>query len=359
MAEVPGAVEDEKASPLRPNRPRRLTGIRLGLYVIGWLVVAGLGLLALLRVVAWDDVEILMVFNALYLTIYLPAWLVAAVALITRRWWLGGAALVVVAAQVAFALPEFTAATPLPAWTRTAATATSIRVFDANLDSGYELYPGYQQAIQRYDPDLITFEEFSGNGAPGFPGGAIQTMKDSGLLTKYRYYCSEPDFGATGFMLASRIRVTGCQFKTVQWNGQGMYYMVEATMWLPSGPIPVRVFHTLAPLPSSWTETRSALAAADRMVKATGASHMLMIGDFNSSWGNRGFRKLLGDGLTDGAAARGQALDFTWPNGAIVPPFVRIDHVLTGSHLAVTKITTHQGFGSDHKYVEATVAIQK
>ncbi|HEX3752597.1 MAG TPA: endonuclease/exonuclease/phosphatase family protein [Streptosporangiaceae bacterium] len=355
MPEVTGAVEDEKASPLRPRR-RRLTGVRLGLYVIGWLVVAGLGLLALLRVVAWDDAEILMVFDALYLTIYLPAWVVAAVALIARRWWLGGAALVVVAAQVAFALPELTAATPLPAWTR---NATTIRVFDANLDSGYQLYPGYQQAIKQYDPDLITFEEFSGDGAPGFPGGAIQTMQNTGLLNKYRYYCSEPDFGATGFMLASRIRVTGCQFKTVQWNGQGMYYLVEATMWLPSGPIPVRVLHTLAPLPSSWTETRSALAAADRMVKATGASHMLMIGDFNSSWGNRGFRRLLGDGLTDGAAARGQAFDFTWPNGAIVPPFVRIDHVLTGSHLAVTKISAHQGFGSDHKYLETTVAIQR
>ena len=278
--------------------------------------------------VAWDDAEILMVFNALYLTIYLPAWVVAAVALIARRWWLGGAALVIVAAQVAFALPELTAATSLPSWTR---TATTIRVFDANLDSGYELYPGYQQAIKQYDPDLITFEEFSGNGAPGFPGGAIQTMRNTGLLAKYHYYCSEPDFGATGFMLASRIRVTGCQFKTVQWDGQGMYYLVEATMWLPSGPIPVRVFHTLAPLPSSWTQTRSALAAADRMVRATGPAHMLLLGDFNSSWGNRGFVKLLGDGLTDGAAARGQALDMTWPNGAIVPPFVRIDHVLTGS----------------------------
>jgi endonuclease/exonuclease/phosphatase family metal-dependent hydrolase len=355
MPEVPGAVETEKASPLRP-RPRRPTGIRLGLYVIGWLIVAGLGLLALLRVVAWDDAEILMVFDALYLTIYLPAWVVAAVALIARRWWLGGAALVIVAAQVAFALPELTAATSLPSWTR---TATTIRVFDANLDSGYELYPGYQQAIKQYDPDLITFEEFSGDGAPGFPGGAIQTMRNTGLLAEYHYYCSEPDFGATGFMLASRIRVTGCRFKTVRWDGQGMYYLVEATMWLPSGPIPVRVFHTLAPLPSSWTETRSALAAADRMVKATGPAHMLLVGDFNSSWGNRGFVRLLGDGLTDGAAARGQALDMTWPNGAIVPPFVRIDHVLTGSDLAVTKISAHQGFGSDHKYLEATVAIRR
>jgi endonuclease/exonuclease/phosphatase family metal-dependent hydrolase len=358
MAELPGAVEAETADPSRPRR-RRPTGFGLLLLVVGWLIVAGLAVLALLRLVAWDDAEILMVFNALYLTIYLPAWVVAAVALITRRWWLGGAALVIVAAQVAFALPELTASTPLPAWTKSAATATTIRVFDANLDSGYELYPGYREAIQQYDPDLITFEEFSGNGAPGFPGGAIETMKNTGLLAKYPYYCSEPDFGATGFMLASRIRVTGCQFKTVQWNGQGMYYLVEATMWLPSGPIPVRVFHTLAPLPSSWTETRSALAAADPMVRDTGASHMLMIGDFNSSWGNRGFRRLLGDGLTDAAAARGQAFDFTWPNGAIVPPFVRIDHVLTGSQLAVTKITTHAGFGSDHKYLEATVAIRR
>ena len=355
MPELPSAVEADQADSLRPRR-RRLTGIRLGLYVIGWLIVAGLGLLALLRIVAWDDAEILIVFNALYLTIYLRAWAVAAVALIARRWWLGGAALVIVAAQVAFALPELTAASPLPAWTK---TATTIRVFDANLDSGYELYPGYQQAIKQYDPDLITFEEFSGDGAPGFPGGAIQTMQNTGLLAKYHYYCSEPDFGATGFMLASRIRVTGCRFKTVQWHGQGIYYLVEATMWLPSGPIPVRVFHTLAPLPSSWTQTRSALAAASRMVKATGPTHMLLLGDFNSSWGNRGFVKLLGDGLTDGAAARGQALDMTWPNGAIVPPFVRIDHVLTGSDLAVTTISAHQGFGSDHKYLEATVAIRR
>jgi endonuclease/exonuclease/phosphatase family metal-dependent hydrolase len=231
-----------------------------------------------------------------------------------------------------------------------------VRVFDANLDSGWALYPGYLQAIKQDNPDLITFEEFSGGGPSG---GALQTMKASGLLTRYRYYCSEPAFGATGFMLASRLRLTGCQFKTVQWDGQGIYYLVEATLWSPSGPIPVRMFHNLAPLPSSWTETRSALAAADRMVRATGPAHMLLVGDFNSSWGNRGFVKLLGDGLTDGAAARGQALDMTWPNGAVVPPFVRIDHVLTGSDLAVTKISAHQGFGSDHKYLEATVAIRR
>ena len=49
----------------------------------------------------------------------------------------------------------------------------------------------------------------------------------------------------------------------------------------------------------------------------------------------------------------------TWPNGALVPPFVRIDHVLTGTHLAVTQITTGPGSGSDHRYLLATIAIQR
>jgi endonuclease/exonuclease/phosphatase (EEP) superfamily protein YafD len=254
---------------------------------------------------------------------------------------------VIVAAQVVFALPELTAAAPLPAWAGHAAT---IRVFDANLDTGRALYPGYVRAIEQDNPDVISFEEYS--------PGADQSIADSGALARYPYRCSSPNWDAAGLLLASRVRLTGCQFESVPWDGQAYNYLVEATLWSPSGPIPIRLFHDLAPLPSSARETKETLAAAARKVQATGTSHMLMLGDFNSSWGNRGFVRLLHEGLTDGAAARGQALDMTWPNGAVLPPFVRIDHVLTGSSLAVTRITAHQGFGSDHKYLEATVAIR-
>jgi endonuclease/exonuclease/phosphatase (EEP) superfamily protein YafD len=48
----------------------------------------------------------------------------------------------------------------------------------------------------------------------------------------------------------------------------------------------------------------------------------------------------------------------TWPNGAVLPPFVRIDHVLTGARLAVVEIAAKSGFGSDHRYLIATVAIR-
>ena len=84
-----------------------------------------------------------------------------------------------------------------------------------------------------------------------------------------------------------------------------------------------------------------------------------MVGDLNASWGNQAFNALLGHGMIDGAAARGAALDMTWPNDAIVPTFVRIDHVLTGSSLAVVRIGTGPGFGSDHRSLSAVVAVRR
>jgi endonuclease/exonuclease/phosphatase (EEP) superfamily protein YafD len=139
----------------------------------------------------------------------------------------------------------------------------------------------------------------------------------------------------------------------------GLPYMVEATLTTPAGPVALRLAHTLAPFPGSAGEWRAVLAQVDQAVSASTDGRMLLIGDFNATWGNKGFNYLVHHGLADGAAARGKALDMSWPNGAIVPAFVRIDHVLTGKQLAVTGITTKPGFGSDHRYVDATVAIQK
>ena len=292
----------------------------VGLLVVGWLIVAVLGLVALLRLVAWDSVEPLIVLNALTLVVYLPAWVVAVGALIARRWWLAAAAVVIVVAQVAFVVPELLAAAPVPAWAR---HAPVVRVFDANIDKSFRFQAGYVRAIEQDRPDLITLEEFTPS--------ALQAMAASGVLARFPYRCAAPAYGATGFLVASRLRLTGCQVQTVLWDGQRTPYMVEATLWSPGGPVALRLVHTLAPFPAYWREWSAALAAVDQSVRASGDSRMLMVGDFNATWGNSGFAALLHDGLTDGAAARGKATDMTWPNGAIVPPFVRIDHVLTGT----------------------------
>ena len=59
--------------------------MRVGLLVVGWLIVAVLGLVALLRLVAWDSIEPLIVLDALTPIVYLPAWVVAIGALIVRH----------------------------------------------------------------------------------------------------------------------------------------------------------------------------------------------------------------------------------------------------------------------------------
>ncbi len=319
----------------------------LGLLVLGWLIVAVLGLVALLRLVAWDAIEPLVVLDALTLIIYLPAWVVAAGALIARRWWLAAAAVVIVAAQMVFVAPEFLAAAAVPSWAR---NAPVVRVFDANIDKALDFEAGYVRAIEEDRPDLVTLEEFT--------PPALANMESAGVLSSFPYRCAAPAYGANGFLIASRRRLTGCWVQTVYWDGSWTPYMVEATLWSPGGPVALRVVHTLAPLTASWREWSSALAAVGRSVRASGDGRMLMVGDFNATWGNSGFVALLHDGLTDGAAARGDAADMTWPNGAVVPPFVRIDHVLTGTRLAVTEIAAKPGFGSDHRYLIATVAIR-
>ena len=345
VIEAPAPPRTPSSSRYR-HRRQRPSLFRAGLLVVGWFIVAVLGLIALLRVVAWDSIEPLIVVNALNAIVYVPAWIVAVGALVARRWWLAVAAGVIIAAQVAFVAPELSAANPVPSWAR---HAQVVRVFDANIDKSLQFEPGYVRAIDRDRPDLMTFEEFT--------PPALKSMEASGVLADFPYRCEDPAYGATGFMIASRLRLTGCQVRTVPWDGEPTPYMVQATLSATSGPVALRLVHTLAPFPAFWHEWTAALAAISQSVRASRHGRMLMVGDFNATWGNRGFVTLLNDGLTDGAAARGEATEMTWPNGAVVPPFTRIDHVLTGAHLAVTEIGANHGFGSDHRYLVAVVAI--
>jgi len=90
MPKATQTVEAGEGYPPRPNRARAV--VQVGLLVMGWLIVAALGLVALLRLVAWDSLQPLIVLDALTQVVYLPAWVVAVGALIMRRWWLALAA---------------------------------------------------------------------------------------------------------------------------------------------------------------------------------------------------------------------------------------------------------------------------
>jgi endonuclease/exonuclease/phosphatase (EEP) superfamily protein YafD len=263
-------------------------------------------------------------------------------ALVWRRWFLGALAVAVAVAQLVFVLPELTAAEPLPAG---ALGAPSLRLFDANvLDRNTEM-PAYAAQIRQFRPDLVTLEEASPLDA--------QELGALGAFRGLPYQVRVALVGPAAFVVASRYPLRGRVVDRVDRSP----YLVRTEIVLPSGPLAVWVVHTSAPVDPDWQRWSVELAGVDAALRAARPRPLLMVGDFNATWGNRGFRAIVDDGLTDAAAARGRALDMTWPQHRVVPPFVRIDHVLTAGALAVTTIATHTGPGSDHRDLTATVAV--
>ena len=140
----------------------------------------------------------------------------------------------------------------------------------------------------------------------------------------------------------------------------GLPLIVKSTVHLPSGPQELWVVHTIGPVARSFHTWRGQVAEINRQVRLRGPAGLLLVGDFNSTWNNQGFRQILAAGMTDGAAARARPFEMTWSQTKpIIPPVVRIDHVLTGPGVEVTTIATGNGPGSDHRDVQATVAFHR
>jgi endonuclease/exonuclease/phosphatase (EEP) superfamily protein YafD len=313
--------------------------------VVLWIVVAALIVVAAMRLLAWDALEPFAILNDVTAFVYLPAWIVAAVALVWWRPVLLAVSILVVVAQVAFMLPELTAAQSVPSW---AASAPSFRLLQANV---YFLNPsmaGYAAQIKAERPDLITMEE-------AVPNLVAQLTQDGGLAgLPYREYIQRDDSKA--LLVASKYPLSG---DNVVYDDH-LPLITQTTVHLPSGPQPLWVVHTTAPLPSTFAQWRGQLALVGRLLRTRGPNGLLMVGDFNATWGSQGFRAILDAGMTDAGAARGMWFDMTWSQlERPLPPLVRIDHVLTGSGVAVTAIRTGPGPGSDHRDLLAQVAVRR
>ncbi len=132
---------------------------------------------------------------------------------------------------------------------------------------------------------------------------------------------------------------------------------LRATIDVAGRPVRLYAVHVVSPFGGSreaWIRETASVGEALAAEKGP----VLVAGDFNATWGNRPFRRLLELGLTDAAAARGAPLHMTWPrNLRLVPAMARIDHVLTTDGLTVTRIRSGTGRGSDHRPLLADVAL--
>jgi endonuclease/exonuclease/phosphatase (EEP) superfamily protein YafD len=313
---------------------------------LGWLVLAVLALVVLARAAAWDEWRSFADVDAAVEVLFLPAWLVLFGALLRRRWWLAGAAVLLCAAQVVYVAPEVAASTPVPAG---AWSEPSIRLFDANVQQDNLSMAGYIVQLRSYRPDVVALEETK-------PWDWTQ-LTSSGVLRRLPYRFTVTCCGSRGFIVASRYPLGHGTVTYVD----GLAYLIRFSLAVPEGTVPFWVVHTTAPFNTgwnNWNQWNQELEGVQRQLVRLHPRPLLMVGDFNASWGNRGFRAILTTGVTDAAAARGQPFDFTWTQRwAPLPPLIRIDHVITAGDITVTSITTHPGPGSGHRDITATVAI--
>jgi endonuclease/exonuclease/phosphatase (EEP) superfamily protein YafD len=310
---------------------------------IGWLVVGALALVVGARIVAWDRWRWFADLDAAIEVLFLPAWLVLMGALFAKRWGLAVAALAICVAQVIYVAPEVLASTPLPAGLRMLPT---LRLFDANVYQRNYSMAGYVRQMNSDQPDLVTLEETE--------TWDQQQFDVSPTFKRLRYHYSEQCCGSRGFIVASRFPLGHGTISKVD----GLPYMVRFKLSISGRPINLWVVHTTAPVNPNWNMWNQELDGVSRQLMADHPRPLLMVGDFNASWGNRGFRAILSTGLTDAAAARGEPFDFTWSQLLpLLPPLIRIDHVLTGGDLTVTSMSTHPGPGSEHRDITAIVAI--
>jgi endonuclease/exonuclease/phosphatase (EEP) superfamily protein YafD len=320
------------------------TGIRL----LGWAVVAVLGLLALARVVAWDarSPALLGVYGLGPLP-YLGALPVALVALARRHVRLGGVALAVAAVVLPTGLPEVAARTALPAGAR---TAPHLRVLSWNLYEGNSSPAGIDRVVRQADADLVVLQEISTTNLPA--------LQESAALAGYPYRFTTPQPAAFGSGIWSRLPLEGAG----EFDVAGLP-MTRAQVITPGGPVRLVNVHTLSPV------TKDGLDLWPRQLRILGEEArrpgppIMLAGDFNATWGHHPFRSLLATGLDDAAAARGDPWSPTWPArlSRLPRPLLRLDHLLTGPGLVATSYATGGSGGpggSDHRSIVADVAVQ-
>lgn len=305
--------------------------------LVAWAGVAAVGVVMLTQAVGWNGSRLVAVLQSL--TPYgIPVVLtIAAVGLWQRREALAATgALVGVGAFLLSAPLVLPASQPDPA-----DGAISIRVASVNLLYQNPTVEAAADELLAVDPDVIVFSEFTREHE--------RSLLTHPLADRYAHQLNRDGRYAHGMAMWTKLEIAEAA------SPERDSRTVDATLSTPDGP--VRVFAVHPPTPvfdfDAWEDELDEIG--DSASAATEPT--LVIGDFNASYWHPAFRDLLGLGLTDAHIAQGSGWSTSWPTDKVVPPFVRLDHALTGNGLVSTAVDDFRVPGSDHAGFVVTVTL--
>jgi len=303
--------------------------------LIGWGVVASVGLVMITQAFGWDGTRVVSTLQSL--TPYgIPLVVIAAGAAV----WLERDALAATAACVG--LGALLLSTPIvfpPGQPEVRPDAVGVSATAVNLLYSNPQVDAVADDLVELDADIIVFSEYTPEHRA--------TLAAHPVASRYPHKVNGDSLFAGGMALWSKYPVIENErIDTI--NGT-----IDASLDGPDGSIRIFAVHPPTPIfdHDNWTRELHLIAeSADDVVNPT-----LVIGDFNASYWHPAFRDILRRGFTDAHMANGQGWSTSWPTNEFVPPFVRLDHALTGNGLVATEVDDFRVPGSDHTAFVVTV----
>jgi endonuclease/exonuclease/phosphatase family protein len=243
-------------------------------------------------------------------------------------------AVVLLGLHVWWFAPQVVGSNPAPA-----EGAQRIVVMNANLYEGRGSAEDVVDAVRDNHVDVLVLEEITPQ--------LLEQMDALGLAELLPDRVGEPDpFVAGTMILADQPLTDHVRLRTVFQGWEATY-----------DGLTVLGVHPVAPVdPAGWKADHAAI-----LKQAEDDQADLIVGDMNATADHEPMRQLDDAGFRDAGEVSNEGWQPTWPANHVgvfplLPPLVRIDHVLIGDHLASLGTRTVDIAGTDHYALLATVA---
>jgi endonuclease/exonuclease/phosphatase (EEP) superfamily protein YafD len=311
----------------------------LVLEVVAWVAVAAMVLLLVTQLTGWSRSKLVVTLQAAspyLLALSVP---IAVAATVARSWPLAAAAAAVAVAFVAMCQRLlFHPKQPTPP-----DGAGSLRVFHGNLLYFNGRTAEVARTLAALDVDVLAFTEYTQTHAGGFYVAPF--------AARFPYRIEHPEEKAGGSAMWSRYPLSEVAAPPAT------YLSTAAAVAAPE-PMTLFVVHPPNPLVDldPWLGELASLAS----MATTAPSPAIVVGDFNATYWHPPFRRLLGAGWRDAHLAAGRGFSCSWPaDRSWLPPFLRLDHALVDTSLAVVSVTDVDLAGSDHHGLVVDVAVNQ
>jgi endonuclease/exonuclease/phosphatase (EEP) superfamily protein YafD len=304
-----------------------------------WLGVLGLLTLALLRIFYHDGRHPLIWFNAFTQYLYLPAYATLAIAAYQRRWPLAAVSAAIISCHLWWIAPDFCRDTRFEAITahvaRDSTSLKSVRIFFANVQVQNPELDAFVREIDRADPDIIIFAEYS------LPWR--QALRDLPLSMRYPYGNGMSVWTLNDIAMFSRLPL-------LNEKDQAVAERIVRSADIDLGDRTLHLIGLHAPRPMNFHENDYDAYWQRAFQLIASAPHpLVVIGDCNATQYSVVYEELKAGGLRSAHEDRGRGYATTWPNGTVPLPPIRIDQAFLSPDVICSSISEGEGPGSDHK----------